>query len=151
MYIIPETPRSAYDDASCDSENAADMAPTACNGAPYGASDPTYAAGYTNMQFRLGPFAPNRQPLAIVDQLRAYGFGAYISESFRGTIVLFRVRSEKYASKSLAQQDASRICRSRGFGKPGSPSLEINMPAFLISFRTGRPVRSFLFLNLTNV
>ena len=79
--------------------------------APYGAEDPTYSTGYT---IQIGAFRVRSSALAIVNQLRAYGFDAYISESFRGPDCLFRVRVGKYASKSLAQQDASRL-RSRGF------------------------------------
>lgn len=87
----------------------APMPPTAM--APYGAADPTYSAGYT---IQIGAFRVRSSALAIVNQLRTYGFDAYISESFRGPDCLFRVRVGKYASKSLAQQDASQL-RSRGF------------------------------------
>ncbi|GAK55051.1 sporulation domain protein [Candidatus Vecturithrix granuli] len=108
MYIVPEIPGQPVVMPPFTT-----MPPTAPPPAmvPYGVADPTYSAGYT---IQIGAFRARSSALAMVDQLRAYGFDAYISESFRGSDCLFRVRVGKYASKSLAQQDASRL-RSRGF------------------------------------
>jgi hypothetical protein len=80
--------------------------------APPVAPAPVYAnRGYT---IQIGAYRTQASAVAVMNKLHSYGYDAYIAESVKGNVRLFRVRVGRYPNKSLAQRDASRL-RQSGF------------------------------------
>ena len=80
-------------------------------GPPAGTFPPSYSSGYT---IQIGAYQAQASAVTMMNELRGYGYDAYISEAIQGGKRLFRVRVGKYPTKSLALQDADRL-RSSGF------------------------------------
>lgn len=70
-----------------------------------------YGRYYT---IQIGAFRVQSAAVSIMNNLRRYGFDAYISEMPQGYERVYRVRVGKYPDKSLALRDASRL-RNTGF------------------------------------
>jgi cell division septation protein DedD len=80
-------------------------------GPPVDTFPPSYSRGYT---IQIGAYQAQASAVTMMNELRGYGYDAYISEAVQGGRRLFRVRVGKYPTKSLALQDADRL-QSNGF------------------------------------